>query len=536
MHPDVLEQARVGVDVGGRELALALRHDSGRRQELGAPALAQGARKLVEVGVGAELDRGQELADAGLDRLRAHGAGHRHAMVTIDHEIGFADLVEVDRREALRPLGQPQDSHPALAQRVLARQEGAGEIARALERAHDALERDFADAAVDEAGEAESLANLGERDQVHRPPEEGAEQVAHQRRAARRVELGHGRRISATMHRSHAAFALVLLALLAAPAAAGDAAGPGWRHDWARGAVFYEIFVRSFADSDGDGIGDLRGLTAKLDYLNDGDPATGADLGVDALWLMPIFASPSYHGYDVTDYEAVEPRVRDPRRLRAAARRGAPARHPGHPRPGDQPLERPAPLVRRVRVLAGFRRGATGTSGAPTTRAGRSPGAAPTRPGTSGAAPTTTASSGAACPTSTSRTPAVRAEMKRLGRALARPRRRRLPARRHPPPLRRRARPSCQNDQPETHAFLRELAAYVRAVRPDAVLVGENWTDTDAIAAYYGSTATVAGRRRAADELQLPARRGDRRGGGERRRGAGRRRARLAWPRSTRPA
>jgi glycosidase len=50
--------------------------------------------------------------------------------------------------------------------------------------------------------------------------------------------------------------------------------------------VFYEVFVRSFADSDGDGIGDLRGLTAHLDQLNDGDPGTD-DLGVTGLWLMP---------------------------------------------------------------------------------------------------------------------------------------------------------------------------------------------------------------------------------------------------------
>ncbi len=76
---------------------------------------------------------------------------------------------------------------------------------------------------------------------------------------------------------------------------------------WWTDRVFYEVFVRSFADSDGDGIGDLRGLTARLDYLNDGDPATSDDLGVTALWLMPIAASPSYHGYDVTDYRTIEP-------------------------------------------------------------------------------------------------------------------------------------------------------------------------------------------------------------------------------------
>lgn len=78
---------------------------------------------------------------------------------------------------------------------------------------------------------------------------------------------------------------------------------PGW---W-RGRVFYELFVRSFADSDGDGIGDLRGATARLDYLNDGDPATTDDLGVTGIWLMPVAESPSYHGYDSTDMTAVEP-------------------------------------------------------------------------------------------------------------------------------------------------------------------------------------------------------------------------------------
>ena len=61
----------------------------------------------------------------------------------------------------------------------------------------------------------------------------------------------------------------------------------------------YEIFVRSFYDSNGDGIGDLRGLTQKLDYI--------AGLGVDCVWLMPVAESPSYHGYDVTNYYKIEP-------------------------------------------------------------------------------------------------------------------------------------------------------------------------------------------------------------------------------------
>jgi alpha-amylase len=100
------------------------------------------------------------------------------------------------------------------------------------------------------------------------------------------------------------------VALASAPACpAGEAAGspiptsaPGWWRD----RVFYEVFVRSFADSDGDGIGDLPGLIGRLDYLNDGDPATTDDLGVTGLWLMPIMPSPSYHGYDVTDYRSVQ--------------------------------------------------------------------------------------------------------------------------------------------------------------------------------------------------------------------------------------
>ena len=75
---------------------------------------------------------------------------------------------------------------------------------------------------------------------------------------------------------------------------------------WWTDRVFYEVFVRSFADSDGDGIGDLRGLTQRLDHLNDGDPTTTSDLGVTGLWLMPVAESPSYHGYDVVDYRAVE--------------------------------------------------------------------------------------------------------------------------------------------------------------------------------------------------------------------------------------
>ncbi len=70
--------------------------------------------------------------------------------------------------------------------------------------------------------------------------------------------------------------------------------------------TFYEIFPYSFYDSNGDGKGDLNGITKKLDYLNDGDTKTTDDLGIDGIWLTPIMKSPSYHKYDVMDYYTVD--------------------------------------------------------------------------------------------------------------------------------------------------------------------------------------------------------------------------------------
>jgi alpha-glucosidase len=75
--------------------------------------------------------------------------------------------------------------------------------------------------------------------------------------------------------------------------------------DWWRRAVVYQVYPRSFADSNGDGVGDLPGLIDKLDYLNDG---TERSLGIDAIWLSPIHPSPGFDvGYDVADYDAIDP-------------------------------------------------------------------------------------------------------------------------------------------------------------------------------------------------------------------------------------
>lgn len=75
--------------------------------------------------------------------------------------------------------------------------------------------------------------------------------------------------------------------------------------------VFYEIFVGSFSDSDGDGVGDLQGIINRLDYLNDGNINSGESLGVQGIWLSPIFASPSYHKYDAISYERIDPSFGD---------------------------------------------------------------------------------------------------------------------------------------------------------------------------------------------------------------------------------
>ncbi len=227
-------------------------------------------------------------------------------------------------------------------------------------------------------------------------------------------------------------------AVAAAPAATGEEEIPNlvpadaWQLTWARGAVFYEVFVRSFADSNGDGVGDLAGLTAKLNYLNDGDPKSLGDLNVDALCLMPIFESHPYHGYDVTEYEKIQPAYgteQDFAKLIAAA----------HQRGMKVILDLPVadPHFRNPTVRAELKRSAKlwldrGVDG-------------------------------------------FRLDLIEKGGA------------------------DAQVDTPETHAFLKEFSAALRKANPAALLVGENWTDAEHIAKYYGSSAALGG----GDELPM---------------------------------
>jgi glycosidase len=239
--------------------------------------------------------------------------------------------------------------------------------------------------------------------------------------------------------------------------------------------VFYEVFVRSFADSDGDGVGDLQGLTSKLDYLH--------ALGVDALWLMPVFQSPSYHGYDTVDYERIDDEYGTAedfqRLLDEAHRRGiriivdfvmnhSSDKHPWF----VESASSPSSLKRDWYVWRADDPGWTQPWG--------------------GANHTWHERNGAyyygifwgGMPDLNFATPAVRQEMERLATLwLSRGVDGfRLDATRH---LFANGPGDLQNDQPETFEYLKEYAAAVRKANPRAVLVGENWTQTPIIARYY---------------------------------------------------
>jgi len=102
------------------------------------------------------------------------------------------------------------------------------------------------------------------------------------------------------MKRTLALFLAVVLCLCACSPGGTAAVSDRYR-------TYYEIFVRSFYDSDADGLGDLKGILEKFDYLNDGDIDSEKSLHIGGIWLMPVMPSPTYHKYDVTDYYAVDP-------------------------------------------------------------------------------------------------------------------------------------------------------------------------------------------------------------------------------------
>ena len=265
--------------------------------------------------------------------------------------------------------------------------------------------------------------------------------------------------------------------------------------DWWNGAVTYEVFVRSFKDSDGDGNGDLAGLIEKLDYLNDCGAPGSQSLGVDAIWLMPIYPSPSYHGYDVLDYTAVNPgygTLADLDRLVLEAHRRCikvvldwVPNHTSAQNPWFLEAQSPTSPKRDWYVWNASNPGWTQPFGsAPTWYAAGSAyfyaifwSGMPDLNWLNPAVPA--ALNGAAAGWLAHGVDGFRLDAVRYLVANG------------PGDL--------QEDQPQTHAALRGFAASVRGVKPDAMMVGEAWADTPIISTYFGSTSP----RPEGDELPL---------------------------------
>ncbi|MGL4608999.1 MAG: alpha-amylase family glycosyl hydrolase [Trueperaceae bacterium] len=234
--------------------------------------------------------------------------------------------------------------------------------------------------------------------------------------------------------------------------------------------VYYEIFVRSFQDSDGDGIGDFEGVIQRLDYLQ--------DLGVTGLWLMPIHPSPSYHGYDVTDYYDVNPEygtLEDFKKLVAEAKLrdikiilDLVVNHTSNRHPWFEASSQNDEMYRDFYAWSDTDLGWKGTSGAPAWHEGE-------RDYYLGLF-------WSGMPDLNFRNPAVVEEVNRvakfwldLGVAGFR-----LDAIQH----------IVETDgnirnTPETFTWLKNFQAFVKSVNPEAFLVGETWTDTQSIVRYH---------------------------------------------------
>jgi glycosidase len=251
---------------------------------------------------------------------------------------------------------------------------------------------------------------------------------------------------------------------------------------WNRGAVCYEVFVRSFYDSDGDGIGDLNGLIQKLDYINDGSASTQHDLGARCIWLMPVAESPSYHGYDVTNYYRVEPDYgsnEDFKRLVAEAhRRGirvlvdmvlnhASSEHPFF----QDALRNPRSAYRDWFRWSAKHPGVKNPWGGDNWH--RSPARDEYYYGFFWSG----------MPDWNYATPAVREEAKKVARFWL--------EEMGVDGFRLDAIPYLVEENGQvhhaagTHSFLREYAGYIRRIAPDAFTIGEVWDSTGAMLAYY---------------------------------------------------
>ena len=290
------------------------------------------------------------------------------------------------------------------------------------------------------------------------------------------------------MRRSCAALALL----------AGMAPATGQAQTWTHGGVCYEIFVRSFYDSNGDGIGDLNGLTEKLSYVQ--------GLGVDCIWLMPVAASPSYHGYDVSDYYRVEPAYgtnEDFKRLvKEAHRRGIAVlvdmvlNHSSNRHPNFQAALRDTTSPYRQWYRFSPTPLGKGPFGPDAWRH------SPVRdeyyygafsPG---------------MPDLNYQTPAVRAEAMKIADFWLREM--------GVDGFRLDAVPflleedGCLAGCPGTHAFLKEYAEHIRSVKPDAYTVGEaTWSNIDSLLPYYPDQLTAYFAFELADSLKSVVRTGN---------------------------
>ncbi|PYO69522.1 MAG: alpha-amylase [Gemmatimonadetes bacterium] len=247
---------------------------------------------------------------------------------------------------------------------------------------------------------------------------------------------------------------------------------------WTRGAVCYEVFVRSFYDSNGDGIGDLKGLIEKLDYID--------KLGASCIWLMPVAASPSYHGYDVSDYYNVEPAYGTnddfKRLMKEAHRRGSVVlvdlvlNHSSSEHPYFQAALHDT--TSPYRAWYRFSRTPLGKGPWGGEAWHRSPVRDEYYYGVFWSG----------MPDLNYQTPAVRDEAKHIATFWLRDM--------DVDGFRLDAVPyvveegTCLAGCPGTHAFLREYAAHVRSVKRDAYTVGEVWANIDAMLPYYPDQLT----------------------------------------------